>query len=77
MLKCEELEDQRDKELINRKKGSEEDETIGNLLFVFEGNDLEEVKGMLLKLWDRRIKILKIKEKGVSKLLFISPAKKR
>ena len=64
MLKCEELEDQRDKELINRKKGSEEDETIGNLLFVFEGNDLEEVKGMLLKLWDRRIKILKIKEKG-------------
>ena len=37
---------------------------IGNLLFVSEGNDLEEVKGMLLKLWDRRIKILKIKEKG-------------
>ena len=53
-LKCNGLEDKRNHEIVNKMRGSNERETIGNLLFRTKGEDLEEVKKMLKKMWYAR-----------------------
>ena len=53
-LKCRGIEDKRNKELIGKMKGSCDRETMGNLLFRTKGEDLEEVKKMLKRMWNAR-----------------------
>ena len=54
VLKCRNLEHRRDGELIERLKGENEEETLGNLLFGAKDDDLEDIKEMLQKMWDSR-----------------------
>ena len=54
LLDCRELEYRRNQNLLEKAKGENEEETMGNLLFNMKGTDLEEVKGMLWKLWVAR-----------------------
>ena len=54
IIKCKGIEDKRNEEIIEKKKGESDRETMGNLLFRSKGEDLEELKKMLKKMWDAR-----------------------
>ena len=53
MIKCKELEEERNIQLIMKKKGNDDDDTVGNLLFDIERTDLEITKKMLQRMWNK------------------------
>ena len=65
MIKCKELEEKRNTQLIMKKKGNNVEDTVGNLLFDIERTDLEITKKMLQRMWNKRNRIEKEwKKKG-------------
>ena len=42
-----------------KKKGDNDEDTVGNLLFDIEKTDLEETKKMIQRMWNKRNKIEK------------------
>ena len=59
MIKCKELEEERNTQLIMKKKGNDDEDTVGNLLFDIERTDLEITKKMLQRMWNKRNRIEK------------------
>ena len=53
MIKCKELEEERNTQLIMKKKGNDDEDTVGNLLFDIERTDLEITKKMLQRMWNK------------------------
>ena len=51
MIKCKELEEKRNTQLIMKKKGNNVEDTVGNLLFDIERTDLKITKKMLQRMW--------------------------
>ena len=58
MIKCKELEEERNTQLI-MKKGNDDEDTVGNLLFDIERTDLEITKKILQRMWNKRNRIEK------------------
>ena len=56
MIKCRELEKVRNVQLMTKKKGANDEDTVGNLLFDIEKTDLEETKKMIQRMWNKRNK---------------------
>ena len=54
ILKCRRLEYRRNKRVIEKLKGESDREMLGNILFQAKGEDLEEIKNMLKKMWEAR-----------------------
>ena len=52
---------------MGKSKGCNDDITVGNILFDIEGEDLEDTKKMLTRMWNRRKKLeqKEKKEKGI------------
>ena len=59
MIKCKELEEERNTQLIMKKKGNDDEDTLENLIFVIERTDLEITKKMLQRMWNKRNRIKK------------------
>ena len=59
MIKCKELEEERNIQLIMKKKGNNDEDTVGNLLFDIKETDLEITKKMLQRMWNKRNRIEK------------------
>ena len=59
MIKCRELEKVRNVQLMTKKKGANDEDTVENLLFDIEKTDLEETKKMIQRMWNKRNKIEK------------------
>ena len=59
MIQCTELEEERNVQLMMKKKGDMDEDTVGNLLFDIERTDLEETKKMIQRMWNKRKKIEK------------------
>ena len=67
LINCKKLEQDRNPRLMEKHKGSNDDITVGNILFDIEGEDLEDTKKMLTRMWNKRKKLEKenIKEGGI------------
>ena len=61
ILNCRKLKHKRNNKLIEEKKGVTDKETLGNLLFIYNGEDLEDLKEMLQGMWSERSRQLKQK----------------
>ena len=53
------MEQDRNQRLIEKNKGSNDDDTVGNILFEIESEDLEDTKKMLTRMWNKRKKLEK------------------
>ena len=56
LIKCKGLEEQRNTQIILKNKGSNDEVTVGNVLFDIEEQDLEKTKKMLQRMWNKRKK---------------------
>ena len=56
LIKCKGLEEQRNTQIILKNKGSNDEDTVGNVLFDIEEQDLEKTKKMLQRMWNKRKK---------------------
>ena len=54
MIKCKELEEERNIQLIMKKKVNNDEDTVGNLLFDIEESDFDTTKKMLQRMWNKR-----------------------
>ena len=63
MINCKELEEERNNQLIMKKKETNDENTVGNLLFDIEKMDLETAKKMLQTMSNKRNRIVKKLEK--------------
>ena len=70
LINCEKLEEERNPRIMEKSKGSNDDITVGNILFDIEGEDLEDTKKMLTRMWNRRKKLeqKEKKEKGIKEM---------
>ena len=64
LVRCRGLEDRRNKELIQKYKGSDDRATAGKMLFTKEEKDIERLKKMIRTIWnDRKLKSMSKKER--------------
>ena len=61
ILDCEVLNDKRDKNIIEKYKQQNKEDTIGKILF--SNNDTEKIKNMLESMWRKRTRLKKEKNK--------------
>ena len=70
LINCKKLEQDRNPRLMEKNKGPNDDVTVGNILFDIEGEDLEDTKKMLTRMWNKRKKLEKEnrKERGIEEM---------
>ena len=57
LINCKKLEEERNPRIMNKTKGNNDENTVGNILFDIEDKDLEDTKKMLAKMWNKRKKL--------------------